>query len=325
MKWEGYRQAAIDVIEYDHEDIGKRCGTQEVLDLAATIKANGDDMIHPPTVRRGSFKLVCGRDRLAACLLNGMKRIWVHVADCNDDEAWLLERIENAYRRYEPGERSRLLAELSSKVADKIRLTQEGRGTPVPEREVKAKAHKEVARLAGVKPSAVKKAEQREAAKAKPKVYGKDKKGRQEKRAAERDAERAEDAAHRGHDISKPKPSYDPPPGPLMERLAGFDCLDVELTGKQVDDIATTIIDIDEWMATLHELENEVRLLGLMDPPTIRKTAVEEIRASLMATVKLLEAVRPATLCDKCKGNGAGCTSCGFTGIVGKSTRKAAA
>jgi len=170
MKWEGYRQVKLASIHTDWSEIKRRMKSPHVKELAADIAAAGDEPIHAPTIRAQGKRLLCGRDRLAAALLNKRSRIWVHVADCDDDEAKGLELRENIYRR-PVANRAEMLAELVALKEQHLRAAAEsGDMSPLPrgasDQTVKAEARKQVARAAGITPASVKKAEQRAADKA---------------------------------------------------------------------------------------------------------------------------------------------------------------
>lgn len=171
MKFTGYKHVQLSSLRFDIPDVKKRSKAAHVAELAASIRESGDDLIHAPTVRAESRELVCGRDRIAALIMLKAKKLWVHLVDCTDAEARMLERAENAYRR--PIEnRDQLIAEMvalasAQIVAESAVAAREG-GTvsPPSKHAVTATARKQVARAAGIKPASVKKAQQRAARKA---------------------------------------------------------------------------------------------------------------------------------------------------------------
>ena len=119
MKWLGYKQVSLKSIRVDMPDIKRRMKAEHVEELARDIRARGDEPIQAPTIRAKTSALVCGRDRYSATLLNGSKKLWVHVVECTDREAEELELAENIYRRAD--NRAELLARLVQLQKQKIR------------------------------------------------------------------------------------------------------------------------------------------------------------------------------------------------------------
>ena len=144
-------------------DVKRRQETGEVIELAATIREFGDQPINPPTVMkvRKGWQLIAGRDRVSALLLVGIKTTPVRVVDeATPQELHDMEVVENLHRRID--DRNKLIAERSRKVAENIALTRrEGVTTVAPTQRDKADARKAVAASLGIKPEAVRQAEQR--------------------------------------------------------------------------------------------------------------------------------------------------------------------
>lgn len=163
MKSYGFHQLGLDAIEYDEQDIAERQKTQRVVDLAASRKAIA---INPVTVAAG--KLVAGRDRLAADLLNGVRAPWCHVVtECSKADLLRIEVEENVRRRdIDRDVQLARLVELTEAAAPVV----SGQAARKPGRPQTAKgsARAEVAKVAGTTPEAVRRAETRAAAKAEP-------------------------------------------------------------------------------------------------------------------------------------------------------------
>lgn len=94
------------------DDFEARLTDPEVLALAANIAANGGVPAHPPVVRwmpRGNPRLTCGGNRLAALVVNGLKRegvtedtdgmVEVRAFEGTDADEARLRRDENIHRR----------------------------------------------------------------------------------------------------------------------------------------------------------------------------------------------------------------------------------
>jgi len=163
MKWIGYRQVKYASISMDVADVRKRSKAAHVAELADDIRKLGDEPIHAVTVRASDKRLLCGRDRMAALLILKAKSVWIHLVDCDEIEAADLEASENVHRRAD-NRAETLLAAVTAKEA-LIRAREPRTMSQAPQHSAKAQARKEVARAAGVSTAAVKKAEQRAAAK----------------------------------------------------------------------------------------------------------------------------------------------------------------
>lgn len=164
MKTYGFHQLGIEAIQYDEQDIAERQKTQRVIELAASRKAIA---INPITVASG--KLVAGRDRLAADLLNGERAVWCHVVtECSATDLLRMEVEENVRRR-DVTDRNQQIANLAKAIEAEITSKAPGNSKPKrPGRPVtpKGEARAAVAKVAGVTPEAVRRAETRAAAKA---------------------------------------------------------------------------------------------------------------------------------------------------------------
>lgn len=163
-------------------DIKKRVSDPRVHELAESIMELGGT-IAPIVVRKFDTKLIAGRDRYAAHLINAQlhpKRdedgkliepvVSVMYVEATDQEAKKLERHENIFRRHDPSERQRLLAEMSNEVTEEIlqaepELRPDG---PGPTKSARGKARQIVADKMGTTPETVRQAEHKANNKAKP-------------------------------------------------------------------------------------------------------------------------------------------------------------
>jgi hypothetical protein len=286
MKWLGYKQVAVKSIHLDAADIRKRTKAAHVSELAADIRDAGDEPIHAPTIQARTNKLVCGRDRMAAIVILKSKRLWVRVADCTDAEAAKLERRENIYRR--PTEnRSALLAEL---VALRTKEIQAGEGRTVslaPRQSAKAEARRQIARAAGITPAAVKKAEQRAAAKVPP-----------------------SDGA--GAPVSADGRGEAPPEAEATLDLLGCDDASGEAMAKFARFDQAAIDEADKYMRLAQTA------IARMAPSTM----AQELKADVHRVASRVRAARPESICPWCKGlprpEAPPCAPCGGLGYVSK-------
>jgi ParB-like chromosome segregation protein Spo0J len=177
MKWLGYKQIAFTSVSMDVADVRARSKAAHVADLAANIREHGDEPIHAPTVRMPGYRLLCGRDRMAALLVLKAKRLWVRLAECSDEEAADLEASENIHRRLD--DRDEVIAR-AVRAKEALLSARAKVGTNVPpshrvmpattapsKQTIKAEARKLVARDHGTTPTAIKQAEKRARAAAK--------------------------------------------------------------------------------------------------------------------------------------------------------------
>lgn len=160
MRWVGYQHVPIKRIHLPG-DIAARQRQQHVVELAASVDELGGDPMHAPVVDGETWGLVAGRDRMAAMLLRGAKKVWVHVGvDFTARELLRAEVLENLRRRND--DRDALLARLVDATEAELPLTvsnnSTGPGRPKTPRTI---AREQVARDAGVTVQAVRMAEQR--------------------------------------------------------------------------------------------------------------------------------------------------------------------
>src|SRR5262245_18470766 len=150
MNWLGYRQVNVTAITMNQADLRRRVKLPHVVELAASVQAKGGEPIHAPTIRLSKKPdggtrrvLLCGRDRMAAELINKRKRIWVHVAECDDLEAEELEILENLHKR--PEDKPALVAALA-KVREAYHRAQD---PDAAEQTIAAKVNADIAKATG--------------------------------------------------------------------------------------------------------------------------------------------------------------------------------
>jgi hypothetical protein len=166
MKWMGYRHVAVDSIVLPG-DINKRMKRPHVVELAKSIRELGDEPIHAPTVTAKGSKLVAGRDRMAALLLNESEDCWVRLVEGSKQELADLEVDENLHRRHD--DRDDLIARRVAKVAGEVeaagQLPDAVYGNPGRPKTARGAARERVARELGTTPDAIRAAEHRATAK----------------------------------------------------------------------------------------------------------------------------------------------------------------
>ena len=72
---------------------------QDLLELAASIRANG--LLQPLTVRKaaGGYELIAGERRLRACKLAGLKTVSCIVNECDEKQSAVFAMLENLQRQ----------------------------------------------------------------------------------------------------------------------------------------------------------------------------------------------------------------------------------
>ncbi len=156
-------------------DIKKYLDDPTTKSIKSTLGEFG--IISEPVFRREGKKLtlITGRKRIAACMAEGVESIDIKVVECSDAQAEKLELIENACRRHDQEEQSRLMTELvdmfqlevlveRTAAIDQPRV---GGGRP---KSARGEARDRAAAAAGTKPATVAKAEQRQKAAAEAKA-----------------------------------------------------------------------------------------------------------------------------------------------------------
>lgn len=309
MKWGApeYKRVRMTSIRCDVADIRRRMKEPHVKELAADIAARGDAPIHAPTVRANALTLICGRDRLAALMVNKVKTTWVHAVECTDQEAAEMERAENLYRRpYDAAARSKLLAELVALKEQQIRGAAIGDSVPdrddasKSDKQVKVEARRAVARAAGITPGAVKKAEQRAAA------------------AAEQDSASPSGPLAPGGSKHAPDVAENPAPIALPPGFNAFE-LDVPEASRSVID--TTAKWLGEWAQDISNVLRELTEMEKRGPYAVASAQLQKIRDALQGAGHAIRDAIPASLCWYCKAQPAvtpTCHPCGQTGVAGR-------
>lgn len=280
MKWLGYREVAVKSITLDAADIRRRMKSPDVAMLAEGATEMGDDYIHPPTIRAADKLLICGRNRIAGAVLRKARKIWVHLCECTDEEAALLEKIENAHRRQD--DRTALIAAIAKEREAYRRGTQPDAST----QEIRTLANRDAAALTGVSIARVKNAKAAVAA---------------EQRAAEAPAVADGDTAFAPGDTDQ---RAEPAPP----------CLD--LLG--VDDSNTRFVCgiAKDFQKAVDEADKHLRLALAALKPLESQPMGQRLRPQIERVGSLVRSERPAAICPWCKGlpiatTGARCAGCG--------------
>jgi len=293
-----YKLVSVKSIRVDMPDIKRRMKASHVEDLARDIRAHGDQPIHAPTVRAKTNDLVCGRDRFAATLVNGSKKLWVHIVECTDDEAKELELTENIYRRAD--NRAELLARLVQLQKQKIRAEEKeatgntvaGAGgasrPPKHEKTVTKEARAAVARAAGVSPVAVKRAEERAAA------------------AKAEEAEAPDETEQEG--------------AVVYELPEGFNAFGLIVSQDEIREIENITLVLGDWDKANRRTLGHLTDIEKAGGAALAPTHAQKIRERLQAAGHAIRDAIPASLCYFCKSLDAlkaACPACGGTGVVG--------
>ena len=169
----GYRSIAIGAIVVDAADIRARMNRPDVIELAASRKRIA---LHPVTVDVTTNRLIAGRDRMAADLLNKSQKVQARFVEGTPEELADIEDEENIRRRH--GDRDALIARRVQRLKGELpvempgnsaRQTEEPRKVGRP-KSAEGKAREVVARAAGTTEEAVRSAQKRTRPAAKPSV-----------------------------------------------------------------------------------------------------------------------------------------------------------
>jgi hypothetical protein len=167
MKFLDVRSVALHEIQYDEP---LRTSEPRVHDLARSLKVHG--LIQFPVVDSTTMRVVSGRDRIAAHLINNEAMVEVRMVDGTAEELEALEVAENLERRHDDRNalRARYVAILERAIAAKGIHVDESttiaqRGRP---KTAHTKAVEAVAELEGVKPAMVRRSEAKVKAAAEP-------------------------------------------------------------------------------------------------------------------------------------------------------------
>jgi hypothetical protein len=143
----------------------KRLSEPRVVELAASIEAYA--CIHEPIVRKSDWRLIAGRDRLAAHIKLERKSLLVKLVECTDAEALDIEAEENLQRRHDPVEEQRLFEHQRTRFVERARKIIEHRKESGEEkfarepRTANGLARRQLASAMGIKVESVRKREYR--------------------------------------------------------------------------------------------------------------------------------------------------------------------
>lgn len=131
--------------------------------MLASLKHIG--LVHEPVVRASDMKLIAGRKRVAAHVTMGKDSVVAKFIECTDEEAELIELVENAHREHDPDRQSKETAELirlfEGRAVEEL-AADDGhhRGQP---KTVRGRARELAADVIGVKPQSLRMREYRAA------------------------------------------------------------------------------------------------------------------------------------------------------------------
>lgn len=81
-------------------DIEQRRKQQHVVELGKSFSASGGQPAEPPVVEAGTMRLICGADRIAACLNEGVSMVDVLPVEGSPEALERLSLVENVRRRH---------------------------------------------------------------------------------------------------------------------------------------------------------------------------------------------------------------------------------
>jgi len=284
LKSLGYKTVALTSIRLDPAELRRRSKEQRVIDLAETIERYGGSPLHAPTVRFPGRVLLCGRDRMAALVRLGAKRVEVHAVECTDEEAQELELIENLHKR--PEDKQALIAQLA-RLREAFHRAQD---PDAAEQTIAARVNDDVAKSTGDSVRNVQRAKSqaRHAVAVTPcvtqhnHVFG-------ESGVCEIDGcSKLSDAEllRRGAPQTR-----EPLPPPNLDLLG-------------VDDDSTRAVCkfVQAEQAAIDEADKHLRLaLAALKPIELSRLG-QELRAQVSRVGELVRSQRPAALCPWCKG-----------------------
>lgn len=298
MKWIGEKVVTVSSLHLDAADIRARMKEAHVIELAESSERTGKEYIHPPIVRMPGKQLLCGRDRIAGCLVRKDKKVRVRLVECDDAEAKRLEKIENLYRR--PVEnRAKQIAELVAMEEAELRRGETQAGTvshlhgasnqeettiyagtvdqDSSPQAITAEARKRVAAAAGVSTAAVRKAQQRAS------------------------AEDSEATKRHGAAGDPPTGPGEPHETPLVAAESAS-CID--LLG---------VTDDNGWLVSEHAgaqqraidaADQHLRQALAALKPIEHTRQGQELRVQVQRVGELVRSARPAVICPLCKALG---------------------
>lgn len=267
LTYDGYKLVALKNI-VGPGDVKRRQATQDVKDLAESIRELGDEPMHAITARKTKrgWEIIAGRDRYSALLLLKAQRTWVHVVTHATPMGLVrAEAHENLRRRRD--DRGALLAALD-KAEAAITGQASGKGDDEPQRgrpaTPRGEARRIIAESSGRSVEAVRKAEAR---------------------AREREEGAEERAAGVTPPSSSPPPPIDTRGLPLPGHMAPVAAL-VKTLGK-----------LDQQLRQAKATTSDLSMY-----PELPPGVVEGIQRSLAEATARLRHETPAHLCPKCDG-----------------------
>ena len=262
-----------------------------VAELAKSIK--GLVCMHEPMVRAIDFRLVSGRDRTAAYLLNGEAEMKAKLVDCTDQELDEMEVEENLRRRCDPDEQAALVTKALKLAEARIVLEERSRpkdkpagrkvGRPVGSLSPQGKARAQVAQALNVSSKA---------------IY------RREQRAKDRKIDAATKAADQGAPL--------PPPEASIKTL-GMDVSTEFLAG--VDAAASYIQEAVRGLRAAQQALSRLKTAEVPFPAGLLARLYDDVHDAF----ERVKAAKPHSVCPHCKGL-AGvqdeCVGCVNTGFI---------
>lgn len=98
------------------EDVG-------VVRMAQSIRTAG--IVSPPCVRASDMRLVSGEDKVAACLILGLKQVRCRMIECSDQALSLARNVEYEYRGSDVGEQAAAINALLDQVEREVKAEPE--------------------------------------------------------------------------------------------------------------------------------------------------------------------------------------------------------
>jgi hypothetical protein len=270
--------------------------SQEVKDMAESIEDTGGP-IHLPVVRDSDKRLISGRTRMAAIMYNGMSWTDVRLCECNDDEMFRIERIENVSRRHDVDEQQQLIVELvehrkkeleDEKKAAAQKAIEEDRPVEKPAtvgrpKKTKTVAREQVAKELGMSPAAVRMVEDRHRKKKEKEVEG-------------------------------------------TFQMLDFACWGIDVKKSVMAQWVKLKDDLQEIAIRLQSAQVLITHWRKQDtPPPFHPAVMDRIYDEIKTTKKYINSQIPYSLCPYCKGTKHfqdNCKACGGLGWIPVAMRK---
>jgi hypothetical protein len=288
LRWMGYKQVAVKTIVLP-SDVKRRQKLPHVIELAKSIAELGEEPIHAPTIAAKTKKLIAGRDRMAALLLNEVSDCWVRLVEGTKQELADLEVDENLHRRHD--NRDELIARRVAKVEGQIEaeieageLPDTAYGNAGRPKTARGEARERVARELGTTSEAVRAAEHRATAKASP-------------------------APSEGKPLVPPVEIWGLP---IPEAMPGYEFAEIVNVQREIDAADKALRAAQAALTKLGE-GGGCGVIG--------QRLAAMLRANVHDVAAAVRRARPAALCPYCKGiveRRAKCTGCQGIGYVGE-------